>query len=68
MGVKRVGAQTVITTEFGREAPKRIGDYAQTKELELLAQGNIEEAKNGAKAVSTAQPCTQLQDCWQQTQ
>ncbi|MFL1733044.1 hypothetical protein [Moraxella oculi] len=34
-----------ITTEFGKEAPKQIGDYAQDKELELLAQGNIEEAK-----------------------
>ncbi|WP_435932716.1 hypothetical protein ACSF86_04020 [Moraxella bovoculi] len=43
--LKELNAQTVITTEFGREIPKQIGDYAQTKELELLAQGNIEEAK-----------------------
>ncbi|VEG12939.1 hypothetical protein [Moraxella cuniculi] len=39
----------VITTEFGKEAPKRIGDYAQDKELELLAQGNTEEAKKWAE-------------------
>ncbi|MFC0821357.1 hypothetical protein [Moraxella marmotae] len=42
---KELGFQTQITTEFGKEAPKRIGDYAQNKELELLAQGNNEEAK-----------------------
>ncbi|WFF38097.1 hemagglutinin repeat-containing protein [Moraxella nasibovis] len=46
---KELNAQTVITTEFGREIPKQIGDYAQDKELELLAQGNIEEAKKWAE-------------------
>ena len=39
----------MITTEFGREIPKQIGDYAQVKEIELLAQGNIEEAKKWAE-------------------
>ncbi|MDO4895355.1 hemagglutinin repeat-containing protein, partial [Moraxella sp.] len=43
--LKELNAQVNITTEFGKEAPKRIGDYAQNKELELLAQGNIEEAQ-----------------------
>ncbi|SIS09011.1 hypothetical protein SAMN02745664_1261, partial [Moraxella cuniculi DSM 21768] len=44
-----LNAQTVITTEFGKEAAKRIGDYAQNKELELLAQGNTEEANKWAE-------------------
>ncbi|SPX84324.1 hemagglutinin repeat-containing protein [Moraxella ovis] len=47
--LKELGAQTVITTEFGREAPKQIGDYAQDKELKLLAQGNTQEAKKWAE-------------------
>ena len=46
---KELGNQVTITTEFGREIPKQIGDYAQTKEIELLAQGNIEEAKKWAE-------------------
>ncbi|SIS10664.1 hypothetical protein SAMN02745664_1443, partial [Moraxella cuniculi DSM 21768] len=44
-----LNAQVVITTEFGKEAPKRIGDYAQNKELELRAQGNTEEANKWAE-------------------
>ncbi|WP_126331543.1 hypothetical protein [Moraxella cuniculi] len=47
--IKELNAQVVITTEFGKEAPKRIGDYAQNKELELRAQGNTEEAKKWAE-------------------
>ncbi|VEG13338.1 two-partner secretion domain-containing protein [Moraxella cuniculi] len=43
--LKELNAQTIITTEFGREIPKQIGDYAQAKEFELLAQGNIQEAQ-----------------------
>ena len=46
---KELGNQVTITTEFGREIPKQIGDYAQAKEIELLAQGNIEEAKKWAE-------------------
>ena len=46
---KELGNQVTITTEFGREIPKQIGDYAQTKEIELLAQGNIEEAQKWAE-------------------
>ena len=46
---KELRAQVTITTEFGREIPKQIGDYAQAKEIELLAQGNIEEAKKWAE-------------------
>ena len=46
---KELGNQVMITTEFGREIPKQIGDYAQAKEIELLAQGNIEEAKKWAE-------------------
>ena len=46
---KELGNQVMITTEFGREIPKQIGDYAQVKEIELLAQGNIEEAKKWAE-------------------
>ena len=42
---KELGNQVMITTEFGREIPKQIGDYAQAKKIELLAQGNIEEAQ-----------------------
>ena len=46
---KELGNQVTITTEFGREIPKQIGDYAQAKEIELLAQGNIEEAQKWAE-------------------
>ena len=46
---KELGNQVTITTEFGREIPKQIGDYAQAKEIELLAQDNIEEAQKWAE-------------------
>ncbi len=46
---KELGNQVTITTEFGREIPEQIGDYAQAKEIKLLVQGNIEEAKKWAE-------------------
>ncbi|VEG12937.1 hemagglutinin repeat-containing protein [Moraxella cuniculi] len=47
--IKELNAQTVITTEFGKQAPKTIGDYAQAKQIELTAQGNQEEANKWAE-------------------
>ena len=43
--MQQLGSQTQITQAFGQEAPKAVGDYASTKQLELINAGNIEEAK-----------------------
>ncbi|WP_131667653.1 hemagglutinin repeat-containing protein [Psychrobacter pygoscelis] len=42
---EELGAQTQITKEFGKEAPKAVGDFASNRQMELLFDGNIEEAK-----------------------
>ncbi|WP_201599134.1 hemagglutinin repeat-containing protein [Psychrobacter vallis] len=42
---EELGAQTQITHEFGKEAPKAVGDYASKREETLILNGNVEEAK-----------------------
>ena len=42
---KELGAQTQITQEFGKEAPKAVGDFASKREETLILNGNVEEAK-----------------------
>ena len=38
-------AQTQITQEFGKEAPKAVGDFASKREESLTLNGDFEEAK-----------------------
>ena len=42
---EELGAQTQITQEFGKEAPKAVGDFASKREELLILNGNFEEAK-----------------------
>lgn len=42
---EELNAQTHITQEFGKEAPKAVGDYASKKQIELIEKGQIEEAE-----------------------
>ncbi|WP_410473288.1 hemagglutinin repeat-containing protein [Faucicola mancuniensis] len=42
---EQINAQVQISQEYGKGIPKAIGDYASNKQLELINQGNIEEAK-----------------------
>ena len=42
---EELGAQTQITQEFGKEAPKAVGDFASKREETLILNGNVEEAK-----------------------
>ena len=41
---KELGAQTQITQEFGKEAPKAVGDFAANRQLALIEQGKVDEA------------------------
>ena len=42
---EELGAQTQITKEFGKEAPKAVGDFASKRETTLILNGDFEEAK-----------------------
>uniref|UniRef100_UPI0035633D10 deaminase domain-containing protein n=1 Tax=Psychrobacter sp. TaxID=56811 RepID=UPI0035633D10 len=42
---EELGAQTKITQEFGKEAPKAVGDFASKREESLTLNGDFEEAK-----------------------
>lgn len=42
---EELGAQTQITQEFGKEAPKAVGDFASKRETTLILNGDFEEAK-----------------------
>ena len=42
---EELSAQTQITKEFGKEAPKAVGDFASKKETTLILDGDFEEAK-----------------------
>ncbi|WP_228284473.1 MULTISPECIES: hypothetical protein [unclassified Psychrobacter] len=46
---EELGAQTQITQEFGKEAPKAVGDYASKKEETLILNGDVEEARKWAE-------------------
>ncbi|WP_201586079.1 hemagglutinin repeat-containing protein [Psychrobacter jeotgali] len=46
---EEVGAQTQITREFGKEAPKAVGDFAASRQLDLIEQGRIDEADKWAE-------------------
>ena len=41
---EELGAQTQITQEFGKEAPKAVGDFAANRQLALIEQGKVDEA------------------------
>jgi len=44
-----LGAQTQITQEFGKEAPKAVGDFASNRQIDLLNQVKVEEADKWAE-------------------
>ncbi len=46
---EELGAQTQITKEFGKEAPKAVGDFASNRQIDLLNQGKVEEADKWAE-------------------
>ncbi len=46
---EELGAQTQITQEFGKEAPKAVGDFAANRQLDLIEQGRVEEADKWAE-------------------
>ncbi|WP_298971556.1 hypothetical protein [uncultured Psychrobacter sp.] len=46
---EELGAQTQITQEFGKEAPKAVGDYASNRQLDLINEGKVDEADKWAE-------------------
>lgn len=46
---EELGAQTQITQEFGKEAPKAVGDFAANRQLDLIEQGKVDEADKWAE-------------------
>ncbi|MEC5211371.1 guanyl-specific ribonuclease Sa [Psychrobacter sp. PL15] len=46
---EELGAQTQITQEFGKEAPKAVGDYASSRQLDLINEGRVNEADKWAE-------------------
>lgn len=46
---EELGAQTIITQEFGKEAPKAVGDFAASRQLDLIEQGKVDEADKWAE-------------------
>ncbi|MGP9513897.1 hypothetical protein ACT3RN_15105, partial [Psychrobacter sp. AOP5-GZ1-6] len=46
---EELGAQTQITQEFGKEAPKAVGDFAVNRQIELIEQGRVDEADKWAE-------------------
>ncbi len=46
---EELGAQTQITQEFGKEAPKAVGDFAVKRQLDLIEQGKLYEADKWAE-------------------
>lgn len=46
---EELGAQVEITQEFGKEAPKAVGDFASSRETKLILNGDFEEAKKWAE-------------------
>ncbi|MES1964317.1 hemagglutinin repeat-containing protein [Psychrobacter sp. AH5] len=46
---EELGAQTQITQEFGKEAPKAVGDFAVKRQLDLIEQGRVDEADKWAE-------------------
>lgn len=46
---EELGAQTQITQEFGKEAPKAVGDFAASRQLDLIEQGKVDEADKWAE-------------------
>ena len=46
---EELGAQTQITQEFGKEAPKAVGDYASNRQLDLINEGRVDEADKWAE-------------------
>jgi filamentous hemagglutinin len=46
---EELGAQTQITQEFGKEAPKAVGDFAANRQLALIEQGKVDEADKWAE-------------------
>ncbi|MGP4864048.1 hypothetical protein ACTXGK_07600 [Psychrobacter sp. T6-5] len=46
---KELGAQTQITQEFGKEAPKAVGDFASNRQLDLINEGKVDEADKWAE-------------------
>ena len=46
---EELGAQTQITKEFGKEAPKAVGDFAANRQLALIEQGKVDEADKWAE-------------------
>ena len=45
---EELGAQTQITQEFGKEAPKAVAEFSGRKETQLILDGDLEEAKKWA--------------------
>ena len=46
---EELGAQTQITQEFGKEAPKAVGDFAGERQIDLIIQGKEAEADKWAE-------------------
>jgi len=46
---EEIGAQTQITQEFGKEAPKAVGDFAVNRQLDLIEQDRVDEADKWAE-------------------
>ena len=46
---EELGAQTQITQEFGKEAPKAVGDFASSRQINLLKEGRVDEADKWAE-------------------
>ena len=45
---KELGAQTEITQEFGKEAPKAVAEFSGKRQTQLILDGDLEEAKKWA--------------------
>ena len=46
---EELGAQTQITKEFGKEAPKAVGDASSYMQLEMVNKGNVDAADKWAE-------------------
>ena len=46
---EELGAQTIITKEFGKEAPKAVGDVSSYMQFEMINNGNVDAADKWAE-------------------
>ena len=46
---EELGAQTIITKEFGKEAPKAVGDVSSYMQFKMISKGNVDAADKWAE-------------------